>query len=420
MARIILASGSPRRQELLRRIGLREFEISVPDVEEWYPPELAPEDIVAYISREKSQAVQAAADAIVITADTMVFLDDQRLGKPHDEAEALSMLTALSGRKHKVCTGVTVRQGEKALTRAQSTDVYFREVSRQELLAYIRGGEPMDKAGAYGVQGLAAVTVVAVLLCVASALSSQTGFLQNAGGVIASPFRAVGSAVSGWFSSISQRFEDVEALQQENAELKKENAELQRQLDQAKIDSEENQRLRNLLNLRQQRRDFTFESAVIVDRSTSNWSRVMTLNKGTSSGIAVGNCVVDDQGNLVGVIREAGLNWSTITTILDTDSSLGARVFRTGEVTVAMGDLALMETGRLKLSYLEGESSLINGDLIVTSGLGGYYPSQLVIGSVEEIRTDDNGLTRYAVLAPKTDLDSLSEVFVITSFDTVD
>ena len=102
MARIILASGSPRRQELLQRMGLREFEISVPDVEEWYPPELVPEDIVAYISREKSQAVQAPADAIVITADTMVFLDDQRLGKPHDEAEALSMLTALSGRKHRV------------------------------------------------------------------------------------------------------------------------------------------------------------------------------------------------------------------------------------------------------------------------------------------------------------------------------
>lgn len=102
MARIILASGSPRRQELLQRMGLREFEISVPDVEEWYPPELVPEDIVAYISREKSQAVQASADAIVITADTMVFLDDQRLGKPHNEAEALSMLTALSGRKHRV------------------------------------------------------------------------------------------------------------------------------------------------------------------------------------------------------------------------------------------------------------------------------------------------------------------------------
>lgn len=81
MARIILASGSPRRQELLQRMGLREFEISVPDVEEWYPPELVPEDIVAYISREKSQAVQAPADAIVITADTMVFFGRPAAGK---------------------------------------------------------------------------------------------------------------------------------------------------------------------------------------------------------------------------------------------------------------------------------------------------------------------------------------------------
>ena len=161
MAKIVLASGSPRRQELLRRIGVTEFDIRVPDTEETYPAGLSPQETVAYISREKSQAAAALCtpEEIVITADTMVFLDDQRLGKPHDEAEALSMLTALSGRKHRVCTGVTVRQGEKALTRAQSTDVYFREASRQELLAYIRGGEPMDKAGAYGVQGQGALLV---------------------------------------------------------------------------------------------------------------------------------------------------------------------------------------------------------------------------------------------------------------------
>ena len=271
-----------------------------------------------------------------------------------------------------------------------------------------------------GIWLLGGAAVIAVVLCIISAMGSGTSFLHNALGVIASPFRAAGSAVVNWVDGISDHFASVEELQAENEALRQENAQLRQELQSAQPAAQENQRLRNLLNLRQQRRDFTFESAIIVDRSTSNWSRVMTLNKGTSSGIAVGNCVVDDQGNLVGVIREAGLNWSTITTILDTDSSLGARVFRTGEVTVAMGDLALMETGRLKLSYLEGESSLINGDLIVTSGLGGYYPSQLVIGSVEEIRTDDNGLTRYAVLAPKTDLDSLSEVFVITSFDTVD
>lgn len=94
MARIVLASGSPRRQELLQRIGIRDFTIRVPQVEEWYPDGLTPEEIVCYISREKSQAVPSDQEEIVITADTMVFLDDKKLGKPADESEALAMLTA--------------------------------------------------------------------------------------------------------------------------------------------------------------------------------------------------------------------------------------------------------------------------------------------------------------------------------------
>lgn len=267
---------------------------------------------------------------------------------------------------------------------------------------------------------LAAVVVVAVGLCIASAVSNQTGFLQNAAGVVTYPFRAAGSAVTGWFQSIGERFQTVESLRKENEDLRKENAQLTEDLRQAKTDSEENQRLRDLNGLRQQRRDFTFEAAHVIERSTSNWSRTLTLNKGTSLGVEKGDCVVDQYGYLVGVITDAGLNWSTVTTILDTDSQLGALVFRTGEVTVAMGDLALMSQGKLKLSYLEGESSLINGDMIVTSGLGGYYPSGLVIGSVEEIKTDDNGLTRYATILPKTDITQLVEVFVITDFTIVD
>ena len=104
-------------------------------------------------------AVASTEDEIVITADTMVFLDDKKLGKPADEAQALAMLTALQGRRHTVCTGVTVRQGQRTLTRALSTDVYFRTASEAELRAYIAGGEPMDKAGAYGVQGQGALLV---------------------------------------------------------------------------------------------------------------------------------------------------------------------------------------------------------------------------------------------------------------------
>ena len=113
MAKIVLASGSPRRQELLQRIGITDFDIRVPQTEETYPAGLSPRETVEYISREKSDAAAALCtpEEIIITADTMVFLDDQRLGKPVDEADALRMLTALQGRRHTVCTGVTVRGG---------------------------------------------------------------------------------------------------------------------------------------------------------------------------------------------------------------------------------------------------------------------------------------------------------------------
>lgn len=156
---IILASGSPRRQELLRRMGITDFTVSVPAAEESYPRGLTPGEIVMYISRQKSLAVDAAPEDLVITADTMVFLDDEKLGKPRDEAHALEMLTLLQGRRHTVCTGVTLRRGDTLRTEYQATDVYFRKASREELLHYIRGGEPMDKAGAYGVQGQGALLV---------------------------------------------------------------------------------------------------------------------------------------------------------------------------------------------------------------------------------------------------------------------
>lgn len=161
MAKLVLASGSPRRQELLRRMGITDFDVRLPDTEENFPQGLNPREVVCYISREKSDAAAALCsdDEIVITADTMVFLDDRRLGKPKDEADALFMLTALQGRRHTVCTGVTVRQGSRILTEAESTEVCFRPATQEELRAYIATGEPMDKAGAYGIQGLGALLV---------------------------------------------------------------------------------------------------------------------------------------------------------------------------------------------------------------------------------------------------------------------
>lgn len=159
MAKIILGSGSPRRRELLRRIGITDFTVSTPEVEERYPEGLSPAQIVCHLSAIKSCAIESSEDDIVITADTMVFLDDKRLGKPADEGDALQMLTALQGRQHTVCTGVTVRRGKELLTEAEETAVFFRAATEEELLAYIRSGEPMDKAGSYGIQGLGSLLV---------------------------------------------------------------------------------------------------------------------------------------------------------------------------------------------------------------------------------------------------------------------
>ena len=158
---IVLASQSPRRQELLARIGVEDFKTLSLDIDESYPEGLSPEDTVRYIAKKKCDAAAAlcALDDLIITADTMVFLENDRLGKPRDEADALRMLTELAGNRHTVCTGVTVRQGGKAEAFTVSTDVYFRPCTEEELRAYIATGEPMDKAGAYGVQSLGALLV---------------------------------------------------------------------------------------------------------------------------------------------------------------------------------------------------------------------------------------------------------------------
>ena len=271
-----------------------------------------------------------------------------------------------------------------------------------------------------GIWLLAGVAVVVVVLCIISAVSSGTPFLRNAAGVIASPFRAAGSAVAGWFGGIGDHFDKVADLQQENDDLRAQVADLERQLRQAQKESEENQRLRDLLELQSQRRDLKTVSARVTERSVSNWASTLTLTRGTSAGVAIGDCAIDEYGNLVGVVTDAGLNWCAVTTILDTTSSIGATVFRTEQVAVAQGQLGLMSVGQLALTYVDEPDKLIAGDLVVTSGLGGYYPSGLPIGTVTELRTDTGGLTQYAVLSPKADIGALTQVFLITEFDVVE
>ena len=158
---IVLASRSPRRQELLKKAGLAEYTVLVPDTEETCPDGLSPEETVVHIAREKALAVRplVSPDDLVIAADTMVFLDGKAMGKPAGKADALAMLTALQGRAHFVSTGVAVLHGDRLTAEAETTKVFFREASEEELRRYVATGEPMDKAGAYGIQGLGSLFV---------------------------------------------------------------------------------------------------------------------------------------------------------------------------------------------------------------------------------------------------------------------
>ena len=153
---LILASASPRRRELLGLFRV-PFEIRVADIDETMDPEKAPYDEVARVSGLKAAATPRGEDDVVIAADTIVVCEGRTLGKPKTEEEAVSMLRLLSGRDHQVMTGVTVLRGQLRQTVTEVTDIHFRELSEKEILAYVATGEPMDKAGAYGIQGGAAL-----------------------------------------------------------------------------------------------------------------------------------------------------------------------------------------------------------------------------------------------------------------------
>ena len=158
---IILASKSPRRRALLEQMGVRDFRIVTPDIDEHMDRDLPPAELVRQISLEKAQAVAAQADpnTVVIAADTVVALDGVVLGKPADKEEAFRMLSLLSDNRHQVYTGLTVLRGEQVFSQWEETAVTFRSLTAEEIEAYIATGEPMDKAGAYGIQGYGALFI---------------------------------------------------------------------------------------------------------------------------------------------------------------------------------------------------------------------------------------------------------------------
>jgi len=153
MKKIILASASPRRKQLLEWAEI-PFDVKVSNTEEGFPPGLTPEEVAIYIARVKANAVQEtlAAEEIILAADTIVVIGGHILGKPVHREDAVSMLLALSGEKHKVITGVVIMQGEEEIAFADTTDVEFHDLTEEEIEFYVDKYKPYDKAGAYAIQ----------------------------------------------------------------------------------------------------------------------------------------------------------------------------------------------------------------------------------------------------------------------------
>ena len=268
---------------------------------------------------------------------------------------------------------------------------------------------------------IAAILLALVTAVVSALLGGTADPFSNLANILTTPVRNGINAVVNWTEEkYSDAFEQ-EQLKQENEELKQRVAELEEKEREYEAAFQENERLRDVLELRPKERSFDeLESAMVTARESSNWASTLTLSKGSAQGVEVDDTVVDQYWNLVGVVAEVGENWCTVRTLIDSDTEMGGQITRTGGAAILEGDLALMGEGKLKLTFLPENSQLLSGDLVTTSGRGGVYPSGLVAGQVEEVRTDASGIGEYAVIVPETDLDNLKQVFIIKEFTIVE
>ena len=264
-----------------------------------------------------------------------------------------------------------------------------------------------------------AATALIITLSVA-ARDGQISLFHNASGVLISPVQKVVSSAVNWFDSIYGYLYEYDSLRAENESLRSQLADAQQSARDGIEASEENERLRNLLDLREKHSDYVFESAKVVLWSSSNWSHSFTISKGSSSGIELGDPVVTEYNAVVGQITELGENWATVSTVIDVDMSVGAFSGESGVSGVVVGEYALMKDKTAKLTYLADGAQIFVGDEVLTSGSGGAFPQGLVIGVITHVQTEAGGQIEYGIVEPEVDFDSLVQVFVIKDFKVVE
>lgn len=254
----------------------------------------------------------------------------------------------------------------------------------------------------------------------AAARDGRIGFVQNLSGIIKSPIQKVLSSAVNWFDSMYGYLYEYDSLMAENESLRSQLADAQKSARDGIEASEENTRLRKLLELREKHTDYVMESCKVVLWSSSNWASAFTISKGSSSGIELGDPVITEYGAVVGQISELGTNWATVSTLIDVDMSVGAFVGATGNSGMVVGEFSFMRNKTAKLTYLADGAQIFVGDDVLTSGSGGAFPAGLMIGTLTAVQTEAGGQIEYGIVEPQANLDSLVQVFVIKDFTVVE
>lgn len=219
--------------------------------------------------------------------------------------------------------------------------------------------------------------------------------------------------------SVEEAFSDYFSgprLADDNNQLRSENANLRSQLVEYERLKAENDQLKNYLEIKEKNPDFDFEPAMVIGRDAADRFYSFTIDKGSSDGVAENDPVITQEG-LVGIVYEVGITHSKVLTILDVMVEVGAIDANTREIGVTAGELSLAERGLMRLSYLPRESVAKVGDIISTTGVGGLFPRELVIGTIKEILPDSQGLSLYAVVSPPADIRNIRDVLVIKHFE---
>ena len=263
-----------------------------------------------------------------------------------------------------------------------------------------------------------ALLVAIVLVTVPSVLSIMGlgDQVRSAIGTVATPFRYAFRAVAEGIDGFVSYFKEFDAINAKNRILKDRIAELESRLDEAVAIEEENRWLYGYLGLKREHIDYEFEAARVIGRESGNYMTIFTLNRGSMHDIEPNMPVVTEEG-IVGYVSEVGANWCKVVTILETASSVGAYVERSGELGLVEGVYELKDNGICKMSYLPSEADIRVGDVILSSGVGSFYPRGLVIGSVIGLVPDEYSRTLEAQIQPASDLSDLRSVMIIKSFN---